>query len=176
MPSIPTFHALLIAELQDLFFAENHLTKTLPKMAKAATEPSLKAGFTGHLDQTRVHVIRLATALKILGQPAKGKTCHAMLGLIEEGVEAIETKGPAAVRDAALIGAGQRVEHYEIAGYGTAHAFAEALGEKRVAGLLQETLAEEHAANQKLTEISASVNANALIGSLASPFSKKSKK
>lgn len=176
MSSIPTLHALLIDEVKDLFFAENHLIKALPKMAKAATNFDLKAGFTGHLAETRGHVARLTRALKILGQPAKGKTCHAMLGLIKEGAEAIATKGPAAVRDAALIGAAQRVEHYEMAGYGTARAFAQALGENQVADLLQATLDEEHATNEKLTKISLAVNADALAagGQISSP--KKSKK
>ncbi|MBI5423163.1 MAG: ferritin-like domain-containing protein [Opitutae bacterium] len=162
MSSVLTFHALLIDELQDLLFAEKHLIKALPKMARAATNPALKAGFTSHLGETRRHVERLTQALKLLGRAAKGKTCHAMLGLIKEGGEAIEITGPAAVRDAALIGAAQRVEHYEIAGYGTAHAFAEALGEDRVAGLLQETLDEEGETNKKLSEISLAVNAEAL--------------
>ncbi len=160
--SIPTLHALLIDELKDLFHAENQLLKALPKMAKAAGSTELKAGFTGHLAQTRVHVARLARALKILGLPAKGKTCHAMLGLIEEGAEAISAKAPAAVRDAALIGAAQRVEHYEMAGYGTARAFAQALGEFQIADLLQATLDEEGATNRKLTDISETVNAAAL--------------
>ncbi len=162
MASIPTLHDLLINELKDLFFAENQLLKALPKMAKAATNPRLKAGFEHHLAQTREHVQRLAAALKCLGCPPKGKTCHAMLGLIKEGAEAIETEGPAAVRDAGLIGSAQRVEHYEIAGYGTARAFAVALEEDKVANLLQETLSEEGDTNQKLTEISITVNADAL--------------
>src|SRR5450756_291207 len=112
MSSIPSLKALLIEELKDLFHAENQLLKALPKLAKAATNPDLKAGFTDHLEETHGHVTRLTEALKILGLPAKGKPCHAMLGLVEEGAEAIETKGPAEIRDAALIGAGQRVEHY----------------------------------------------------------------
>jgi len=162
MSSIPTLRALLIDELKDLYHAENQLLKALSKMAKAATNPDLKAGFTGHLAQTRGHVTRLAQSLKILGLPPKGKTCHAMLGLVEEGAEAIGTKGPAAVRDADLIGAAQRVEHYEMAGYGTARAFTHALGENQVANLLQETLNEEGEANKKLTQIAAIVNADAL--------------
>ena len=162
MTSIPTLHALLIAELEDLFYAENLLVKALPKMAKAATDPALKAGFAGHLVQTRGHVTRLAEAFKILGVPAKGKKCHAMVGLVAEGAEAIGTKGPAAVRDADLIGAAQRVEHYEMAGYGTARAFAEALGEDQVARLLQATLTEEGDANKLLIKIAAAVNAAAL--------------
>jgi len=162
MSSVPTLHALLIDELRDLFHAENQLLKALPKMAKAATNPELKAGFTAHIAQTRGHVERLAQSLQILGLPPKGKTCHAMLGLLEEGAEAINTKGPDAVRDAALIGAAQRVEHYEIAGYGTARAFAQTVGEDQVAELLRETLDEEDESNKQLTHISVTVNADAL--------------
>jgi len=176
MSSIPTLEALLGDELKDLYFAENQLLKALPKMAKAAANPELKAGFVAHLAQTRGHVTRLARALKILGLPPKGKTCHAMLGLVKEGGEAIETKGPAAVRDANLIGAAQRVEHYEMAGYGTARAFAEVLGENEVADLLQETLDEETATNEKLTKISSVVNAGALAASEAPPIAKKFRK
>ena len=161
MSSVPTLNALLIDELKDLFHAENQLLKALPKMAKAATNPDLKAGFTGHLAQTRGHVTRLAQSLKILGLPPKGKTCHAMLGLLEEGAEAISAKGPAAVRDAALIGAAQRIEHYEIAGYGTARAFAQTVGEDKVAELLRETLDEEDESNKELTHMSVTVNADA---------------
>jgi len=168
--SILTLHSLLIDELKDLYFAENQLIKALPKMAKAATNPDLKVSFTGHLAQTRGHVKRLAKSLKNLGVAAKGKTCHAMLGLVEEGAEAINLKGPTAVRDAALIGAGQRVEHYEMAGYGTTRTFAQALGENEVADLLQKTLDEERAANNKLTEIATRVNAEALnaVGQISS--------
>jgi ferritin-like metal-binding protein YciE len=162
MASIPTLHALLIDELQDLLFAENLLVKALPKMAKAASNADLKAGFTGHLAQTRIHVERLAESLKILGGSAKGKTCQAMLGLVAEGGEAIETDGPDAVRDANLIGAAVRVEHYEIAAYGTARAFAQELGEDEVADLLQETLDEEGETNKKLVKIAGRVNADAL--------------
>ncbi|MDP3071250.1 MAG: ferritin-like domain-containing protein [Opitutaceae bacterium] len=176
MTSLPTLHALLIDEIKDLFYAENHLLKALPKMAKAATNRDLKAGFTGHLAETRRHVARLARALKILGLPAKGKVCHAMLGLIEEAAGAIKIKGPAAVRDAALIGAAQRVEHYEMAGYGTARAFAQALGENEVAELLQATLDEEGEANKKLTQISTTVNAEALVAGEKIFSAKKTKK
>jgi ferritin-like metal-binding protein YciE len=167
MSSIPTLHALLIDELKDLYFAENQLVKALPKLAKAATDLDLKKAFTGHLAETRGHVERLAKALKILGAPAKGKTCHAMVGLVEEGGEAIGTKGPSSIRDANMIGAAQRVEHYEMAAYGTAKAFAKALGKAKVVALLQATLEEEAAANEKLTSISDTVNADALNGALA---------
>ena len=162
MSSIPTLHALLVDELRDLYFAENQLVKALPKMAKAASDPSLKAAFTGHLAETKGHVERLAKAFHILDVPVRGKTCHAMLGLVEEGGEAIEAKAPPAVRDANLIGAAQRVEHYEMAAYGTAKAFATALDERKVADLLQATLDEEGSANEKLTTISGTVNGDAL--------------
>lgn len=162
MPSsIPTLHALFIDELKDLYHAENQLIKALPKMVKAATNADLKEVFSAHLEQTHQHVERLAQALKILDVPVKGKTCHAMMGLLEEGAEAIESKGPAAVRDAALIGAAQRVEHYEMAGYGTARAFAQLLGKNQIVDLLQATLDEEGDANRQLTEISDVVNAEA---------------
>jgi ferritin-like metal-binding protein YciE len=162
MSSIPNLHSLLIAELEDLLSAEKQLVKALPKMAKAACDPDLKAGFTGHLAQTRVHVERLSEALKMLGASPGAKTCQAMLGLVAEGGEAIEAESPAAVRDANLIGAAVRVEHYEIAAYGTARAFAKALGEDKVADLLQETLDEEGDTNKKLIKISVKVNASAL--------------
>jgi ferritin-like metal-binding protein YciE len=162
MASIPNLNSLLIAELEDLLSAEKQLVKALPKMAKAASNADLKAGFTGHLAQTRVHVERLVEAFKILGAPAGVRTCQAMLGLVAEGGEAIETESPAAVRDANLIGAAVRVEHYEIAAYGTARAFAKALGEDKVADLLQETLDEEGETNKKLIKIAGKVNAHAL--------------
>ncbi len=163
MSSLHSLQDLLADELKDLYNAENQLTKALPKMAKAATNEELKQGFLDHLEETKVHVERLAKAFKLLKLPVKGKTCHAMKGLIEEGTEAIEVKAPDAVRDAQLIGAAQRVEHYEMAAYGTARAFAEALGENDVAELLQETLDEEGETNKKLTALSQTVNAEALV-------------
>lgn len=176
MSSIPTLRDLLIDEIKDLYFAENQLIEALPKMAKAATNRELKKAFTAHLEQTRVHVSRLAEAFKILGCAVKGKPCHAMLGLVEEGAEAIDLQGPAPVRDAALIGAAQRVEHYEMAGYGTARAFAEVVGEKAVVKLLQETLDEEGKANKTLSEISDAVNADAFSASNPISTPKPSKK
>jgi ferritin-like metal-binding protein YciE len=162
MASIQNLHALLIDELKDLLFAEKQLVKALPKMAKAASDADLKSGFTGHLAQTRIHVERLTEALKMLGSSGSDKTCQAMLGLVAEGGEAIDTDGPAAIRDANLIGAAVRVEHYEIAAYGTARAFAKALGEDKVADLLQKTLDEEGDTNKKLIKIAGKVNAEAL--------------
>jgi ferritin-like metal-binding protein YciE len=162
MSSLPNLRALLIDELQDLYFAEKLLVKALPKMAKAATDPDLKAAFTGHLAETRGHVERLEKAMEILETPVKSKTCHAMQGLVEEGGEAIDTDGPDEIRDANLIGAAQRVEHYEMAAYGVARAFARAIDEHGVAELLQSTLDEEGAANKKLTKIAGPVNSAAL--------------
>ncbi len=136
--------------------------KALPKMAEAATDPELKEAFTGHLEETREHVRRLEQAFEIHGESPKTKTCHAMVGLIKEGGEAIDMDGPAAIHDANLIGAAQRVEHYEMAAYGTARAFAHVLGQDEVATLLQATLVEEGNANKKLTTISTGVNTAAL--------------
>jgi ferritin-like metal-binding protein YciE len=131
-------------------------------MAKAATSPALKQGFEKHTEQTQVHAERLEEIFEILDESPKGKTCKAMKGLVEEGAEAIEEDAPDAVKDANLIGAAQRVEHYEIAAYGTARAFAEILDEKRIVKLLQQTLAEEEATDKKLTALSAKVNRDAL--------------
>jgi ferritin-like metal-binding protein YciE len=161
MPAINSLRELLVDELRDLYNAENQLIKALPKMAKAASHDDLKEGFQEHLEQTRGHVDRLDRCFKLLGEKAKGKTCHAMQGLVEEGKEAIEEEAPDAVRDAMLIGAAQRVEHYEMAAYGTARAFAETLGETKVASLLQETLDEEGDTNKKLTALSETINEEA---------------
>ena len=165
MPAINSLRDLLIDELQDLHDAENRLIKALPKMAKAASHEELKDGFQEHLEQTRGHVDRLERCFKLLGEKARSKTCHAMKGLIEEGKEAIEEDAPDAIRDAKMIGAAQRIEHYEMAGYGTARAFAETLGETKVANLLQETLDEEGDTNKKLTSIAETVNEEANSGS-----------
>jgi ferritin-like metal-binding protein YciE len=161
MPTINNLRDLLVDELRDLHNAENQLLKALPKMAKAASHDELKEGFQEHLEQTREHVDRLDRALKILGANAKGKTCHAMKGLVEEGAEAIDTDGPPAIRDANLIGAAQRVEHYEIAAYGTARAFAETLGETKIVDLLQDTLDEEGETDKKLTALAETINEQA---------------
>jgi ferritin-like metal-binding protein YciE len=120
MSKIKNLEELLVDELKDLYSAETQLIKALPKMAEAATSPELKQAFEGHLLQTRGHAERLVQALGLLGESEGGKTCHAMKGLIDEGSEAIKADAPDAVRDADLIGAAQRVEHYEIAGYTSA--------------------------------------------------------
>lgn len=153
-----TFHEHFIEELQDIYHAENQLTKALPKMAKAASTPKLKAGFEKHLQETKGHIARLEQAFKLLDEPVKAKPCEAMKGLIKEGAEAIEDHDKGLVRDVALIGAAQRVEHYEIAAYGTVHAMAVLMKHTAVAKLLQKTLDEEGATDKKLTAVSVGVN------------------
>jgi len=153
MVALNDLNDLLIEQLQDLYNAEGQLTKALPKMAKAATNKELKQAFTKHLAQTQEHVSRLERVFESLGEKAKGKTCHAMKGLIEEGAETISEDAEDAVRDAALIAAAQRVEHYEIAGYGTVRTYAESLGHKEAAALLQKTLDEEGETDKLLTQI-----------------------
>src|SRR5262249_11415180 len=132
-----------IDQLKDLYSAENQLVKALPKMAKAASSEELRQGFEEHLEQTKGHVERLEQIFNALDESPKGKKCAGMEGLIKEGGEVIDEGFEDAVLDAALIGAAQRVEHYEIAAYGTACAFAELLGETEHVALLKETLQEE---------------------------------
>jgi len=151
---------LYIDELKDLFSAENQLVKALPKMAKAATSDKLRQGFEDHLEETKGHVQRLIQIFEALGESPKGKKCKGMEGLIEEGSE-MEEEFDSAVLDAGLIGAAQRVEHYEIAAYGTARSFAEELGESKHVSLLEATLAEEEATDEKLTKLSEEVNQQA---------------
>jgi ferritin-like metal-binding protein YciE len=153
---------LLVDEIQDLYHAEKQLLKALPKMADAAENEKLKRGIIEHLAQTEGHVNRLENVFQLLDLPAKGKTCPAMKGLIEEGSEAIAEADASAVRDARIIGSAQRVEHYEIAAYGTARSLAEVLGEREVVDLLQETLDEEAETDRKLTVLSSSINQEAL--------------
>jgi len=149
---------LLTEELQDLLHAENQLVKALPKMAKAAHAAELKEAFSNHLKQTQEHVERLKRAFGILEVKAKAKPCKGMVGLIEEGQEVItEGKGKdAEIADLALIAAAQKVEHYEISGYGTLRTIAERLGQDEVAQLLAETLEEEKKADELLTSVAQS--------------------
>jgi ferritin-like metal-binding protein YciE len=142
--------------IRDLYNAENQLVKALPKMAKAANSDELRTAFEEHLKQTEEHVTRLERVAEDLGIKPKGKTCQAMKGLIEEGQEIISNSGDPVAKDAALIGAAQKVEHYEIAAYGTARTFARVLGEESAADLLQQTLDEEGEADKKLTTIAES--------------------
>jgi ferritin-like metal-binding protein YciE len=161
MSKIKNLEELLVDELKDLYSAETQLIKALPKMAEAASSAELKQAFEGHLLQTRGHAERLVQALGLLGESEGGKTCHAMKGLIDEGSEAIKADAPDAVRDADLIGAAQRVEHYEMAAYGCARAFALKLGKGDIADILQLTLKEEGEANKKLITIAETVNDDA---------------
>ena len=148
---------LYIDELKDLYSAENQMVKALPKMAKAASSDELREAFQDHLEQTKGHVERLETIFAALDESPKGKKCAGMEGLVKEGAENI-AEYDEEVLDAALIGAAQRVEHYEMAGYGTVVAFAELLGESKHVSLLQETLQEEKDADAKLTELSKDIN------------------
>ena len=162
MTEFTNLHGLLVEQLQDLYDAEQQMTKALPKMAEAAHCGNLKKAFESHLEETERQIERLEHVFEEIGEEAEAKTCKAMKGLIAEGDEVLKAKGSDEVRDAALIAAAQRVEHYEMAGYGTCRAFAQRLGFERAAEMLQETLDEESAADQKLTEIAEqSVNAEA---------------
>ena len=155
--SMDSLKDLYIDELKDLYNAENQLLKALPKMAKKASAPELKRAFQDHLAQTEGHVNRLEKIFNGMGEKPNGKVCKAMKGLVEEGKEVIEEDGDASVLDAALIGAAQRVEHYEIAGYGVVRTFASLLGEEDAMGLLQRTLNEEAEADKKLTKLAESI-------------------
>ncbi len=154
---------LYIDELKDLYSAETQLVKALPKMAKAATSDELRQGIEEHLEQTKGHVKRLEQIFEMLDESPKGKKCKGMEGLIEEGSEATE-EYEGAVLDAAIIGAAQRVEHYEIAAYGTVRAFAEELGESEQASLLETTLNEESETDEKLSELAKQINPEANAG------------
>jgi ferritin-like metal-binding protein YciE len=158
--SVDTVEKLFVDELKDLYSAEKQITKALPKMAKAASSTELKTAFKTHLQETEGQIQRLDRIFEILGKASGGKTCKGMKGLLEEGSEVIEeTEGE--VRDAAMISAAQRVEHYEIAGYGSVRTFAELLGQSEIANLLQQTLNEEGATDKKLTQIAKKVNKQA---------------
>ncbi|MFN2541141.1 MAG: ferritin-like domain-containing protein [Chthoniobacterales bacterium] len=150
---LDTLQKLYIEELRDLYHAENQLLKALPKMAKGASSDELKQAFEDHLEETKGHVERLEEIFKGLDESPKGKTCHGMKGLVEEGSEILEEEGEESVLDAGIIAAAQKVEHYEIASYGTIRTFATLLGEDEAADLLQQTLDEEGEANKRLTEL-----------------------
>jgi ferritin-like metal-binding protein YciE len=171
---------LYIDELKDLYNAENQLVKAIPKMAKAASSDELRQGFEEHREQTRGHVQRLEQIFKSLDENPKGKKCAGMEGLIKEGSEVMEQDFEGALMDAALIGAAQRVEHYEIAAYGTASEFAQILGESEHVRLLDETLREEKEADEKLTALAKEINPQANEGAQESeepkPTSKRSRR
>ena len=157
---------LYVNELKDLYNAETQLVKALPKMAKASSNAELRQGFEEHLRQTSEQVSRLEQIFDMLGEKATGKKCLGMEGLVKEGAEVISEDYEDALMDAAIIGAAQRVEHYEIAGYGTVRAFAELLGENEHVSLLEQTLEEEKQTDAKLTQLAEQINSQAEQGEL----------
>jgi len=163
---ITTLHELFLEQLKDLYSAETQLIEALPAMAEAAHAPALKKGFQTHLEETKGHARRIEEIFQSLDEHdgPEGKTCQAMKGLIKEGKETINEDASPAVKDAALIAAAQRVEHYEIAGYGTVRSFAELMGHTQAVQLLQETLDEEAATDKKLTAASAKLNLKVPLG------------
>ena len=154
---LDTLEKLYISELRDLYSAENQLLKALPKMAKGASSPELKDAFEQHLEQTKGHVERLEQLFEQLDESPKGKTCQAMKGLIEEGSEILKEEGEDSVLDAGMIVAAQKVEHYEIASYGSVRTFANLLGQDEAATLLQSTLDEESETNEILNRLAETV-------------------
>jgi ferritin-like metal-binding protein YciE len=162
---IDSLRKLYVEELKDLYSAEKQILQALPKMVKKATHPQLKNAFQEHLQVTEGHVERLDRIFEALGKPARGKKCKAMEGLLEEGKEMMSEDMEDDVMDAALISAAQRVEHYEMAGYGTVRTWAELLGESAAAKLLQQTLDEERDADTSLTQLAeTSINVEAMAG------------
>src|SRR6202045_2129464 len=155
---------LYIDELRDLYNAETQLVKALPKMAKASANDQLREAFQEHLRQTSEHVSRLEQIFEQLGEKASGKKCLGMEGLVKEGSETMKEDYSDEVKDAAIIGAAQRVEHYEMAGYGTAKAFAELLGEDEHVALLEQTLEEEKETDEKLSQLAEEINSEAAQG------------
>jgi len=165
MPKVATMENLFLNEIRDLYDAEKQLTKALPKMAKAASSNELKQAIEEHLQETKNQVERLEQVFESIDQKASGKKCAAMTGLIQEGEEIIASTTDSAVRDAGIIAAAQKVEHYEMSGYGSARTFAQMLGHEDAASLLEETLQEEKNADRKLNDIAESqVNAHAMSG------------
>lgn len=156
-----TLHDLYVEQLRDLYDAENQLTKALPKMAQGAGSEEVREAFEEHLEQTRGHAQRLEQIFEKLGENPKGEKCKGMEGLIREGSELLDEDMAESVKDAAIIAAAQRVEHYEIAGYGTVRSFANLLGEANAAQLLEQTLEEEKETDQKLTQIASEINVQA---------------
>jgi len=150
---LQTLKDLYIKELKDLYSAETQLITALPKMVKAASNEDLAAGFKAHLEQTKEHAVRLETILKSHDETTKGPKCHGMEGMLDEGAEMIKEEADEEVKDAGLISAGQQVEHYEMAGYGTVVAYAKLIGDEEGAELLQQTLDEEAETDEKLTKL-----------------------
>jgi ferritin-like metal-binding protein YciE len=153
---LESLHDLYLAELKDLYDAENRIIKALPGMAKAANSPDLRNAFEEHLEQTRIHVDRLEQIFQKMDESPKGEKCKGLQGILDEGEDMMGEDAPPAVMDAALIAAAQRVEHYEIAVYGTVRTYARRLGHEDHASLLNETLQEEGETDKKLTELAES--------------------
>ncbi len=153
---LQSLHELYITELADLYNAENQILKALPKMIEKASLNELRTALQEHLEQTREHALRLEQIFHMHGEDVKSEKCEGMKGIISEGDDLVGKNAEPAVRDAAIISAAQKVEHYEIAGYGTARTYAEQMGHTEAAGLLQKTLEEEGAADKKLTQIATS--------------------
>jgi ferritin-like metal-binding protein YciE len=170
-PTFNTLRELYLNELRDIYSAETQLIDALPEMAEAATAPELRQAFRSHLEETHLHVQRLEQIFNQLGERPSGEKCAAMKGLISEGSDYVKAGGDNDVRDAGLIGAAQRVEHYEIAAYGTARAIASRLGENAAARALQTTLNEEGAADKKLTAIAEQYVNLAAAGAAERPYS-----
>jgi ferritin-like metal-binding protein YciE len=162
--TVSTLDELFLEQMRDLYDAENQLVDALPKMEASAHDPALKQGFATHLEETKRHVQRLETIFDSLDEDPEGKTCQAMKGLIKEGKEVIAEHATPEVKDAALIAAAQRVEHYEMAGYGAVRSFAEILGNEDAAKLLQETLDEEGDTNKKLIAAAGEINFKIPVG------------
>jgi ferritin-like metal-binding protein YciE len=160
---IESMDDLFLEQIEDLYDAEKRLVKALPKMADASTSNTLRQAFQAHLIETEGHVARLENIFRMLGKDPKSHTCDAMKGLVSEGEDVVSDIDESSLRDAGLIAAANRVEHYEIAGYGSARTFAQTLGLREAATLLEQTLQEEKKADQKLTQLAESmVNAEAL--------------
>jgi len=159
---IDTLRKLYVEELKDLYSAEKQILQALPRMAKKATNPQLKAGFEEHARQTEEQIKRLDRIFEGLGKSPRGKKCKGMEGLIEEGKEIMQEDMDEDTRDAGLIAAAQKVEHYEMAGYGTVRTYAQLLGENEAAKLLQTTLDEEGMTDKKLTALAESINVEAM--------------
>jgi ferritin-like metal-binding protein YciE len=153
MERLDSLHNLLVHELKDLYHAEQQLVKALPKVAKKASSTQLKQLIEGHFEETKGHVSKLEGVFELLGQPAKAVKCKAMQGILDEGEELMGEKGTPETLDAGIIAAAQKVEHYEIAGYGTVATWAGMLGQSEVKGILAKILEEEEAADKKLTEL-----------------------
>jgi ferritin-like metal-binding protein YciE len=161
MADLMTLDELFLHEVRDLYDAEQRLTKAIPKLIEAAHATELKRALETHLGETETHVARLEQIFGLLGEKPKGETCEGVKGLLDEGEDLIGEDADEAIADAGLIGSAQKVEHYEIAGYGTLHTWAQLLGRHEVAQLLEFTLAEEKHADQKLTDVARQLNVRA---------------